>query len=333
MLQNSSLELLKNKKNLLAFSGGVDSSALLFLLIDAGIDFDIAIVNYATREQSKDEVSYASSLANKYKLKCHSLDAPKISKNFEAKAREIRYDFFESLISEYRYDNLLTAHHLGDRFEWMLMQFCKGAGCVELSSMKTIEKRNSYDLIRPLLHLDKSELLVYLNEHNITYFVDESNEDEDITRNYFRRTHTQPLLEKHLRGIKKSFEYIDADAKELIDEIKINTIKDFAYFTSAGNDRSDIYHIDKYLKKCGLMISANERELLKNKQTIVLGRKYVVSSYQGFIFIAPYIVEKTAMPHEFKERMRKLKIEPKLRNYFFANLEVLESLEGVVPLQ
>ena len=50
---------IKNNKNLLAFSGGVDSSALFFLLQNHKIDFDIAIVNYNTREQSKDEVKYA----------------------------------------------------------------------------------------------------------------------------------------------------------------------------------------------------------------------------------------------------------------------------------
>ena len=54
-------------------------------------------------------------------------EAPKIEKNFESSAREIRYGFFEELIQKYGYENLITAHHLGDRFEWMLMQFCKGA--------------------------------------------------------------------------------------------------------------------------------------------------------------------------------------------------------------
>ena len=58
---------IKNSKNLLAFSGGVDSSALFFLLLNHKIDFDIAIVNYNTREQSKDEIAYALNLAKEYK--------------------------------------------------------------------------------------------------------------------------------------------------------------------------------------------------------------------------------------------------------------------------
>jgi tRNA(Ile)-lysidine synthase len=69
------------------------------------------------------------------------LNAEKIEKNFEARAREIRYNFFEELIKEYHYDNLITAHHLGDRFEWMLMQFCKGAGCAEIAGMAEEQKK------------------------------------------------------------------------------------------------------------------------------------------------------------------------------------------------
>ena len=199
--------MLQGKKNLLAFSAGVDSTALFFILLKNNINFDIAIVNYNTREQSQEELKYAEELASVHNLKCHALNAAKIDKNFEAQAREIRYNFFEELINEYSYDNLITAHHLGDRLEWMLMQFCKGAGCAELVGMQEEQQRDNYTLVRPLLHIDKQELLKFLNADNIKYFEDESNEDEDIKRNSFRHNYSTPLLEKYLSGIKKSFDY------------------------------------------------------------------------------------------------------------------------------
>ena len=52
-------ELLLHDTNLLAFSAGVDSTALLFLLLENNIKFDIAIHNYGLREQSKDDYTYA----------------------------------------------------------------------------------------------------------------------------------------------------------------------------------------------------------------------------------------------------------------------------------
>ncbi len=326
MLKDKSIESLKTSKNLLAFSGGVDSTALFFILLDAGVDFDIAIVDFGLRDQSKEEVSYAKDLAKKHDLKCFVHTAKKIDKNFEANARVVRYEFFEKLIKDHTYENLLTAHHLGDRFEWMLMQFCKGAGCAELSGMKSIQQKQNYTLIRPLLHLDKSELLEYLKAKNIKYFEDDSNFDESYTRNKFRHRHTNPLITEYLDGIKRSFEYIDKDVDMIIDQTQLQITKNFAHFRSTKNTRSDIYTIDKYLKSKDYMISSNERELLEGVDSLVVGRKFVISFYKDLIFIAPYTSENIAMPKEFKERMRKLKIDPKLRGYFFSNLDVFESL-------
>ena len=56
--------------NLLAFSAGIDSTALFFLMMEEEILFDIAIVDYNQRLQSKDEVIYATQLAHKYNKKC-----------------------------------------------------------------------------------------------------------------------------------------------------------------------------------------------------------------------------------------------------------------------
>lgn len=330
MLEDKTLLKLKGKKNLLAFSGGADSTALFFLLVKHDIGFDIAIVDYGIRKQSKEEVAYAKELADRYSLTCHILNAPKIKQNFEAKAREIRYDFFEKLIKERGYENLITAHHLGDRFEWMLMQFCKGAGCAEIAGMQVEQKRDFYTLVRPLLHLDKKELLAYLHANEKIYFEDESNLDEDIKRNSFRHNYSAPLLEKYLSGIKKSFEYIDEDREELLSEIEIKSINEFAYFKSSKNKRADIFAIDKYLKSKGFMPGANERELLKIRQSAVLGRKFVVVQKDDYVFITPFSDESITMDKEFKEECRKLKIEPKLRPYLYGDKEAFLTIKRLL---
>jgi len=321
MLEEKILLKLKDKKNLLAFSGGADSTALFFLLIKHNIPFDIAIIDYNIREQSKAEVAYAQELAKTHNLKCHLHTAQTIEQNFEAKAREIRYDFFEELIKKCNYENLLTAHHLGDRFEWMLMQFCKGAGCAEIAGMQKEQNRGFYTLIRPLLHLDKKELLAYLHANKKIYFEDESNLNEDIKRNSFRHNYSLPLLEKYLGGIKKSFEYLDEDRSQLIKEIEIKTIDEFAYFKSSHNKRADIFAIDKYLKSKLYMLSADERELLKAEVSVVVGRKFLVVQDRDFVFIIPLLDEKPDMSHKFKEECRVLKIEPKLRPYLYKNMD------------
>lgn len=333
MLKDKTLLNLKDKKNLLAFSGGADSTALFFLLLKHNVPFDIAIVDYGIREQSKEEVAYAQKLAKSHNLICHLLKAPKIKQNFEAKAREIRYSFFEELIKEYGYDNLLTAHHLGDRFEWMLMQFCKGAGCAEIAGMQSVQNREFYKLVRPLLHLDKKELLSYLHANEKEYFEDESNLDEDIKRNSFRHNYSMPLLEKYLSGIKKSFDYLDEDRAELIEEIELESIDDLVYFRSSHNLRADIFAIDKYLKAQLYMLSAGERDAIKNTPTVIVGRRFIVNRDRGFIFIVPYEQESVKMDEKFKDECRLLKIEPKIRPYLYKNqnafLKVKELLGSV----
>ncbi|QOY52457.1 tRNA lysidine(34) synthetase TilS [Candidatus Sulfurimonas baltica] len=328
MLENRTLQKLKDKKNLLAFSGGGDSTALFFLLIKNNIPFDIAIVDYGVREQSKEEVLYAKELAQTHNLKCHVFNAPKFVKNFEAKAREIRYSFFEELIKTHGYENLITAHHLGDRFEWMLMQFCKGAGCAEIAGMQVEQERGFYTLIRPLLHLDKKELLAYLHVNENKYFEDESNLNEDIKRNSFRHNYSAPLLEKYLLGIKKSFDYLDEDRDSLIEKLEIKTIGEFAYFENSQNPRTNIYTIDKYLKLKGYMLSAKEREILKSEKTAVVGRKFVVNQNSDFVFIAPFT--DAVMSKEFKEEMRILKIEQKLRPYIYKNKELFVKIKELL---
>jgi len=327
MLQSK--EALKRSKNLLAFSAGGDSTALFFLLLENNISFDIAIVDYGLRLQSKEEVSYAKELAKKYNLKCFVHSAETIKSNFEANARKVRYNFFEALIKEHNYTALLTAHHLGDRFEWMLMQFCKGAGCAELTGMQSISKRSGYTLYRPLLQVDKSDLLEYLHKHNIKYFEDESNSDEKYKRNSFRKLHTTPLLAEYKEGIKRSFAYMDEDVENLIQTQEIKHCNQLAYFHTSHSKRSDIYTIDKYLKSHGHIITAAERALLKEKNTLIVGRKYVVAFYKTFVFIAPFVEAKN-MEKRFKEQMRKLGVPPKLRGYLCLDADAVALLSSLL---
>jgi len=203
------------KKNLLAFSAGIDSSALFFMLLEHGIKSDIAIVDYGTRTQSKAEVAHAKALAKEHKLFCHTITAPKWESHFEHKARKFRYEFFESLIQIEGYDNLLTAHQLNDRLEWLLMRLTKGAGAVELSGMEPVVEKEDYRIIRPLLEYSKAELLEYLKAHDYPYFVDESNHDEAYERNYFRKHFADPMMAQYQEGIKQSLKYLHQD-RELI---------------------------------------------------------------------------------------------------------------------
>ena len=315
MIKPSLIKRLYQEKNLLAFSAGGDSTALFFLLLKQNISFDIAIVNYNTREQSKKEITYAQTLAQKYHKNIFIKTAPFIDKNFESKAREIRYKFFDTLMQKYNYQNLLTGHHLNDKFEWFLMQLSKGAGLPELINLKQLSQRKNYTLVRPLLNTTKDELLDFLKNNDIIYYEDKSNENLQFKRNQFRYQISNDFIKKYSNGIKKSFQYLDKDEDLLFEKPSIKQEKKLFYFKKTKNKREDIYIIDKILKQNNYLLSHAQRSLLETEKDIVIGNIFCINYFKNTIFIAPFV--KKSMDKKSKEQYRKLKIPILLRPYLF----------------
>jgi len=307
----------KSQNNLLAFSAGVDSTALFFMLLEKEIPFDIAIVNYHKREQSIEEVEYAKHLANKYNKQIYIKDCFLDDSNFEMNARNCRYKFFEELSQKYGYKNLYLAHQLNDRFEWFLMQLSKGAGLKELISMPKIEKKEYFTIHRPLIEISKEGILEYLHKNNIKYFVDSSNFDTKYKRNYFRKEFANRFINEFKDGIKRSFEYLEEDKNLLFS--KDWTKEDKLYKFKITNPQIDIKKVDLILKELGYILSKSQRdEIIKRNFSLVIGGVIAIDKNEEYIFISPY--ETPKMPKQFKEQMRKQKIPPKVRGYLYSNL-------------
>ena len=309
---------IRNQKNLLAFSAGVDSSALFFLLLENNVPFDIAIVNYNLREQSKEEISYAKELSHTYKKEIFIYETKLDSNsNFEKNARDIRYAFFEKIIKEHHYANLITAHQLNDKLEWFMMQLSKGAGLVELIGFNEFEHKESYQIYKPLLNISKDELEKYLLENNHKYFVDQSNFDEKYKRNFFRHNFSDKLINNFSKGIKKSFEYLQKDLDSLnIQNKPLKKIKDLEIFLNQKDDNLNIRTIDLSLKRRGILLSfANRNEILKQKE-ISISNKINISINEDYIFIAPRV--DIIMEKKFKESCRVAKIPKNIRSYIFS---------------
>ncbi len=313
---------LPHQKNLLAFSAGVDSSALFFLLIENNIKFDIAIVDYGIREESKKEVAHAKALAKEHKLFCHTIQAPKFDTHFESKARKFRYEFFESLIKEHTYDTLITAHQFNDQLEWFLMRLTKGAGVSELIGLEPVTQREGYTLVRPLLEYSKDELLDYLKENDHPYFIDESNSDEKYERNKFRQQFSDPLIKAYKEGIRRSFEYLRKDKKELEKGFELIHTEKKLRIIKLYNPKTKTKAADITLKNSGYLLSASQRKEIENENSLVIGGEWAVELENDLLYIAPYVT--TDMPKPFKEQCRIKKIPSKIRPYLFKeNIDIL----------
>ena len=324
MLNLLHLDLLREGKVLLAFSGGVDSTALFHLLRAHAISFDIAHVNYHTRPSSDQEAQSAETLAQLHQLQCYTHSCHLEEKNFEHRAREERYTFLNYLVKKYGYTCVLTAHQLNDRLEWLMMQFCRGSGLPELLGIRSRDTRDGMTLIRPLLEHDRESIEAYLEQHNLAHFIDESNADERYTRNLFRRRFSTPLMQEYREAIKRSFRYLEEDNAALIENVSIEHIDGLFYFPTPRNSHSLIVAIDGILKSLGHVMRGNEKERLKQEKSLVIGRRYAVSVGEDHTFIAPYI--EITMRKEFKEECRTQKIDPKMRGYLATHSKAYEAI-------
>jgi len=307
---------LQNKKNLLAFSAGVDSSALFFMLLEQNITFDIALVNYGLREEASKEEQHAIELAKQYNLKCYTTKAPSFKNNFEKNARDFRYAFFDKTMQENNYNNLLTAHQLNDQLEWFLMRLTKGAGTTELIGLEAFSVRKNYHVVRPLLQYPKQELLDYLKTKEYPYFVDKSNFTEKYERNRFREKFSNTLIEEYTEGIQRSFDYLHQDKETLLKGYKEVFHQKKLYILTYENKDIKIRIIDKYLKKLGYLLSGKQRQELQNECSSVVGGLWAVEIKENTIYIAPYL--SIAVPKEFKEHYRVAKIPSKIRPYIYS---------------
>jgi tRNA(Ile)-lysidine synthase len=185
----------KKDRILVAVSGGVDSVVLCELMKRAGYDFVIAHCNFQLRgEDSNQDEAFVKGLGGRYgaEILVEKFDTERYAAenkmNIQMAARNLRYEWFKSLLSdsEYNLNYLATAHHANDNIETLLMNFFKGTGISGLKGIHAKESGLFKNIIRPLLFAKKEELISFAQENNLVWREDVSNESNKYTRNYFR---------------------------------------------------------------------------------------------------------------------------------------------------
>jgi tRNA(Ile)-lysidine synthase len=190
-------DLFKTKeKILLTISGGVDSVVLCALFHAAGISFGIAHCNFQLRgAESDDDEHFVKGLAVNYKTPFHHIrfntdaHAKKNKVSVQVAARELRYEWFEKIRTQYHYNYIATAHHQGDVIETFFINLIRGSG---ISGLRSIVPKQQ-TIIRPLLFATKKSILAYAEKNNITYREDSSNASDKYLRNKIRH-HLIPVL-------------------------------------------------------------------------------------------------------------------------------------------
>lgn len=169
----------KNKLGL-AISGGPDSLALLLLAHECfPAQIAAATVDHGLRPEAADEAEMVANICAQRDIP-HSILQPSIPirGNIQSEARKVRYSLLHGWMERENIAWLATAHHADDQLETLVMRVLRGSG---IDGMSAIRAKRGY-VVRPLLHLSKSELETYVQSKGIAAVDDPSNHDQSFDR-------------------------------------------------------------------------------------------------------------------------------------------------------
>jgi len=215
---------------LVAVSGGADSVALLHVLAALGYHCVVAHCNFHLRGKESDrDDRFVSGLAKKLSLPYYKTDfdttqyASNKGVSIEMAARELRYEWFESLRRELSLDVVAVAHHADDVVETFFMNIVRGTGIHGLTGIKP--KQGT--VVRPMLGMCRADVLAYLTENNLTHVTDSSNLDQVYTRNKFRHAliplmqELNPSLRQTILNEIERFNEVEILYQERVEELNL----------------------------------------------------------------------------------------------------------------
>lgn len=171
-------------KYVVAVSGGLDSAVLahLCLKVLACDKFTVAHFNHRTRgTHSDDDELFVRELAESFGVE-YRVAYRTVDDLSEAALRTERHAFFERVRLERQAQYILTAHHLDDQLETMIMRLIRGTG---VEGLGAIRGRDAI-YVRPLLGFTREELELYADDQKISYRTDASNSEPVYFRNRVR---------------------------------------------------------------------------------------------------------------------------------------------------
>ena len=309
---------LKGKKVLVAISGGLDSVVLAHLITELNFDISLAHCNFQLRgkESNLDEafvlqISKEKTLPVFIKKFDTEIFAKKNKLSIQIAARQLRYKWFEELISEHHFDYVLTAHHADDNLETFLINLTRGSGLDGFTGIPAINR----NIIRPLLTSSRDEILTFAKEKNIEWREDESNSSIKYVRNKIRHQVIPVLKEinpslletfsKTSKNLQESNQIIEdrvADIKSEVVSKENNITKfDIEKLKRLSNPKAYLYQILKVYNftewndvynllsaQSGKQIFSETHRLLKDRGFLLLSKntpksndkKFLIKQYQ-----------------------------------------------------
>ena len=237
------------EKIIVGVSGGPDSVCLFHVLASLRSSLGISLVgvyvDHGLRpEESENEQEYVRFIVNDQQEEFESVSVDVLGQarerelSIEHAARELRYEALRKLAAEYSAIWIAVGHTADDQAEEILLRLLRGSGRKGLSGMRM----RSLDIVRPLLEIEKKEILSYLSDKKISFLEDSSNFDSCFLRNRVRHELIPYLEEKFEAGVKKALRKSGeslAEDEELLDELTDIALDQVITLNIQGDEISD----------------------------------------------------------------------------------------------
>lgn len=233
----------KGDKVVVGVSGGPDSICLLHVLYtlkqELGIEIFVAHINHMIREAADSETQYVQNFCKKLGIKCFvkkenvTYLAKQQKKGTEEIGRQIRYEFFNEILTETDSNKIATAHNSNDRAETVILNILRGSG---ISGLKGIEVMREQKYIRPLIDINRTDIEKYCKENGLNPRYDESNDENKYSRNKVRNIIIPYIKKEFNPNIIKTINRLSAVATEENEYIQKIVKKEYCQMATKENE-------------------------------------------------------------------------------------------------
>jgi tRNA(Ile)-lysidine synthase len=190
----------------------------------------------------------------------------KPKKNIQSIARDKRYELLTGIAKKHRIQNILLGHHLDDLFENFFIRILRGSGLQGLVSLDRETQKNQINLIRPLIKIDKKDLIYISNYIFGSYIKDPSNEDDKFKRVKIRNFLNQLSLE----GLdRKKFFLTIKNLKLANENIKFYTKKNLDKNVTFLQNKQNVILKEDFFSQSKEVVFRSLAEVIK-----LVGKKY-----------------------------------------------------------
>ena len=315
---NTKFPFLKDKKLLIAISGGVDSVVLTHLLSILNFNISLAHCNFKLREKESDlDENFVLKLGEKLNIKTFTTQfetnkfAQKNKLSTQIAARELRYNWFESLVNKHQFEYVLTAHHADDNLETFLINLTRGTG---LDGLTGIPETNG-NILRPLIPFSRNEIIDFAKENDIKWREDQSNASTKYIRNKIRHQvvpvlkeinpsvletfakttnhlkESQQIIEDRIQEVSK--EIIQKDFSTSLEMTKLNIDK----INQLSNPKAYLYQFLKdynfteWNDVYNLLSAQSGKQVFSKTHVLLKDRNFLILTKKGFSTEQETIVE------------------------------------------